>query len=157
MGSSVINRPCSQSRSNAAANGLTTHGAIVAWLKRDFELGHGHATAIAGVVLKAGAPRATADQKLDALFSGKKARWREPCEGLFAKLGVFGPGVAFAAGGTYINLLRDGKRFGIVQPSSADRLDILDVSRPLARGMRWPRIGFVSVILRTSTPNCFPS
>jgi hypothetical protein len=108
----------------AAANGLTTHGAIVAWLKRDFELGHGHATAIAGVVLKAGAPRATKDQKLDALFSGKKARWREPCDALFGKLAAFGPDVAFAAGGTYINLLRDGKKFGIVQPSSAERLDI---------------------------------
>jgi len=108
----------------AAMNRLTTHGELVTWLKREFALGHGHATAIAGVVLKAGAPPATADQKLDALFFGKKARWREPCDGLFARLAAFGPDVAFAAGGTYINLLRGGKKFGIVQPASAHRLDI---------------------------------
>jgi hypothetical protein len=108
----------------AATNGLSTHGQIVAWLKREFALGHGHATAIAGVVLRSEAPRATADQKLDALFAGKKAQWRAPCDGLFAKLAAFGPDVAFAAGGTYINLLRGGKKFGIVQPSSAERLDI---------------------------------
>lgn len=28
------------------------------------------------------------------------------------------------AGGTYINLLREGKKFGILQPSSFERLDI---------------------------------
>jgi hypothetical protein len=31
----------------AAQKGLTKHGEIVAWLKRDFGLGHGHANAIA--------------------------------------------------------------------------------------------------------------
>jgi len=38
----------------AAKNGSTKHGEIVTWLKRDFALGHGHATAIAAVVLKSG-------------------------------------------------------------------------------------------------------
>jgi Domain of unknown function (DUF4287)/Domain of unknown function (DUF5655) len=108
----------------AARNGLTKHGEIVNWLKSDFALGHGHATAIAGVVVKSGAPKATAEQKLDALFSGKKASWREPCDRLLTEIARFGPDVAVAAGGTYINLLRGEKKFGIVQPSSADRLDI---------------------------------
>ena len=35
----------------ASQKGLTRHGELVAWLKADFGLGHGHATAIAGVVL----------------------------------------------------------------------------------------------------------
>jgi hypothetical protein len=108
----------------AARNGLTKHGEIVTWLKSDFALGHGHATAIASVVLKSGAPKATAEQKPDALFSGKKASWREPCDKLITQIGKFGPDVAVAAGGTYINLLRAQKKFGILQPSSADRLDI---------------------------------
>jgi hypothetical protein len=34
----------------AAKKGRTTHGEIVAWLKSDFALGHGHATAIAAVL-----------------------------------------------------------------------------------------------------------
>jgi hypothetical protein len=108
----------------AAKSGLTKHGEIVTWLKRDFALGHGHATAIAGVVLKAGAPKAAPEDKLAALFSGRKADWHAPCAKLIAQIVKFGSDVTVAAGGTYINLLRGGKKFGIIQPSSADRLDI---------------------------------
>jgi hypothetical protein len=56
----------------AGKKGWTTHREIVAWLKSDFALGHGHATAIAGVLLKSGARKASPVQKMDALFSGKK-------------------------------------------------------------------------------------
>jgi hypothetical protein len=80
----------------ADRNGLTKHGEIVTWLKSDVALGHGHATAIASVVLKSGAPKATAEQKPDALFSGKKASWREPCDKLITQIGKFGPDVARA-------------------------------------------------------------
>jgi hypothetical protein len=62
----------------AAGKGLTKHGETVAWLKNDFTLGHGHATAIAGVILKAGLPKPSQDQKLEALFAGKKQHWRAP-------------------------------------------------------------------------------
>jgi hypothetical protein len=41
----------------AAQIRLTKHGEIVSWLKSNFALGHGHATAMAGVVLKVGAPQ----------------------------------------------------------------------------------------------------
>jgi hypothetical protein len=108
----------------AAKSGLTKHGEIVTWLKSDFALGHGHATAIAGVVLKSGAPKAAPQDKLAALFSGRKADWHTPCDKLIAQIVKFGSDVTVAAGGTYINLLRGGKKFGIIQPSSADRLDI---------------------------------
>ena len=56
----------------AADKGLTKHGDIVKWLKSDFDLGHGHATAIAGILMKQGAPRSSSDEKIDALFRGKK-------------------------------------------------------------------------------------
>jgi hypothetical protein len=108
----------------AAQKKLTKHGEIVSWLKSSFALGHGHATAMAGVVLKAGSPKASKEEKLTALFSGKKTGWREPCDKLMAKVRKFGPDVTIAAGGTYINLLRTTKKFGIIQPSAADRLDI---------------------------------
>jgi hypothetical protein len=107
----------------ASQKGLAKHGDLVKWLKSDFSLGHGHATAIAGVVLKNGVTKAAPD-KLAALFSGKKACWRRPCDKLMAQIGKFGSGVSVAAGGTYINLLREGKKFAIIQPSSSERLDI---------------------------------
>lgn len=103
---------------------LATHGDIVKWLKADFDLGHGHATAIAGVILKQGVPKASKDEKFNSLFKGKKERWREPCERLIDKLNGFGSDVDARPGGTYISLLRDDKKFGILQPASADRLDI---------------------------------
>lgn len=107
-----------------AEKGLSRHGEIVAWLKNDFALGHGHATAIAGVILKVGLPNPSQDQKLAALFSGKKQRWRAAADKLINQILQFGGDVGVAAGGTYINLLRARKKFGIIQPSSAERLDI---------------------------------
>ena len=108
----------------ATQKGLAKHGDIVKWLKADFELGHGHATAIAGVLMKQGAPKATTEDKFGALFSGKKQRWRKPCDHLIEEIRKFGSDFHANPGGTYINLLRDGKKLAILQPSSADRLDI---------------------------------
>jgi hypothetical protein len=108
----------------AAEKGLSRHGETVAWLKNDFALGHGHATAIAGVILKAGLPKSSQDQKLEALFAGKKQHWRGPAGQLIERILQFGDDVSVAAGGTYVNLLRAQKKFGILQPSSAERLDI---------------------------------
>src|ERR1700733_3826659 len=93
----------------AAKNRLTKHGEIVSWLKSNFALGHGHATAMAGVVLKAGSPKTSKEEKLPALFSGKKAGWRDPCDKLIAQVRTFGPDVTIAVGGTYISLLRATK------------------------------------------------
>jgi len=108
----------------AAEKGLSKHGETVAWLKNDFALGHGHATAIAGVILKASLSKPSQDQKLEALFAGKKQRWRASAGNLMDQIAKFGDDVSVAAGGTYINLLRSQKKFGILQPSSAERLDI---------------------------------
>jgi hypothetical protein len=108
----------------AGQKGLTKHGEIVAWLKKDFELGHGHATAIAGVILKGGKPPRSAATKLDDLFSGTKASWRKPTDALVTKIAKFGPDVEAVANSTYVNLLCAKKKFGILQPASASRLDI---------------------------------
>jgi hypothetical protein len=108
----------------ASQKGLDKHGDIVKWLKSEFLLGHGHATAIAAVVMKKGTPKASADEKLGALFGGSKQRWRQPCENVISKMKEFGPDADVGVGGTYITLLRKGKKFAILQPSSSDRLDI---------------------------------
>ena len=108
----------------ALQKGLNKHGDIVKWLKTEFSLGHGHATAIAGVVMKKGGPKASADEKLGALFGGSKQHWRQPCDKVIGKIKEFGSDAEVGAGGTYISLLRTGKKFAILQPSSSDRLDI---------------------------------
>ena len=121
------------------------------------------ANAIAGVVLRIGAPKTTTEDKTSALFAGKKQRWRQPCESLIAKVKKFAPGVAVAVGGTYVSLVREGKKFAILQPSSADRLDIgiklkgerLNApSKPRENGTQWLPIARKFAKRKTSTKNC---
>ena len=55
----------------------TKAGDVVAWLADDYGLGRGHAMAIVRLLKdEAGAP-STQDDKVDAVFSGGRARWRE--------------------------------------------------------------------------------
>lgn len=108
----------------AGQKGLTRHGELVAWLKSEFALGHGHATAIAGVVLQSGKPPRNATQKMDELFAGAKGSWRAPSDTLITKIETFGPDIEVSANSTYVSLLRGNRKFGILQPASAARLDI---------------------------------
>jgi hypothetical protein len=108
----------------ARERGLTKHGEIVAWLKQDFALGHGHANAIATVLLKSDSRAASADEKLRTLFSGKKATWLEASVALLERVRAFGNDVDIQANETYVNLLAGKKKFAILQPSSAERLDV---------------------------------
>ena len=94
------------------------------WLKSDFELGHGHANAIAHEIVNADAPKATQDEAIAKLFAGKKEIWRKPYDALAVKLSKFGTDVTVGTTSTYISLLRNGKKFGIVMPSAAERMDI---------------------------------
>jgi hypothetical protein len=108
----------------AAKKGLEKTGEIVTWLKTEFELGHGHATAIAHLLTHADAIKASPEDKVAAHFSGNKSAWRKAYDALEGKLRKFGSDVEIAPNRTYINLCRGAKKFGIVQISSADRIDI---------------------------------
>ena len=108
----------------AAKKGLTKHGEVVAWLKEDFELGHGHANAIAAVLLKPDFKPGASEDALDELFSGTKAHWRKAADKLIEQVSKFGSDVEASANETYVNLLRGKKKFGLIQPSSGARLDI---------------------------------
>jgi hypothetical protein len=111
-------------RKLAAKKKLTEYSEIMVWLKSDFELGHGHANVIAHEIVNADAAVLSREEKVASLFAGKKERWRKPFDELFVKLQKFGDDVTLSTTDTYISLLRNGKKFGIVVPSSADRLDI---------------------------------
>jgi hypothetical protein len=111
-------------RALAAQRGLTNYGEIMAWLKTDFDLGHGHANTIAHLIVHPEARNVRPDERLAKLFAGKKEKWRKPYDALVTELAGFGSDVREAPTNSYISLLRGSNKFGIVQPSSVERLDI---------------------------------
>jgi len=111
-------------RTLAAEKGLVKNGEIVDWLKTDYGLGHGHANAIAHLILRTDETRTGTDDQITAHFAGKKAGWREPYDALAARIMGFGSDVEIAPAKSYINLVRGARKFGIVQISAADRMDI---------------------------------
>jgi len=111
-------------RALAAQKGLTRYGEILAWLKTDLGLGHGHANAIAQLLANADKLQASPDEKLDAHFTGKKARWRAAYDELTAKIQQFGADVKIAPNRTYINVQRGSTKIAVLQVSSAERFDI---------------------------------
>lgn len=107
----------------AAKEGLVKRSDIMAWLKADYGLGHGHANLIAHLIESEGKPKVTADEKIEAHFKGAKAAWRETYEGLLAQVSAFGPDVRVAPTNSYISLLRNDGKFAIVA-TTAERLDL---------------------------------
>jgi hypothetical protein len=110
-------------RELARERGLSKHGEIIAWLKAEYGLGHGHANAVTQMILHADEPKVSRDDKLDAHFAGAKAVWRESYDTLAAEVKRFGDDVGILPVKSYINLQRAGRKFGIVQVTGK-RLDI---------------------------------
>jgi hypothetical protein len=111
-------------RKLAAQKGLTKYSDVMDWLKKDFGLGHGHANAMAQLIVNADKFKASPDTKLDEHFKGDKAKWRKPYDVLAAKLTKLGSDVTLSPNRSYINVQRSGKKFAILDPATADRFDI---------------------------------
>ena len=62
----------------AAEKGLTKYGDIMAWLKAEFGLGHGHANAVTHMVMHGDEPRESDDEGIAKHFTGAKATWTSP-------------------------------------------------------------------------------
>ena len=107
----------------AKKNGLATHRDILTWLKGEYELGHGHATAIAHFILQADKPETSTEEDIARHFSGAKAVWRKAYNELIRQIKHFAPDVQIEPTNTYISLLHANKKFAIVQVT-AHRLDI---------------------------------
>ena len=103
--------------------GLSKPAEIIAWLKKEFDLGHGHSMAIVSLVRGEGQPRRSANDKVADYFSGAKAKWRGAYDRLVHEAMRFGPGVAVAPGATYLSLTKAGRKFAIVQ-AVAERIDL---------------------------------
>ena len=109
----------------ANAQGLAKHGELVAWLKSAHGIGHGYANLVAIRAREAaqGAPPAGSDQQVEAQYAGAKAALRPLYEQLIETVQKFGADVEIAPKKTYVSLRRS-KQFGLIQPSTADRIDI---------------------------------
>jgi CheY-like chemotaxis protein len=128
----------------ARAAGLLEPGVkpaqVVAWLKQEHGLGHGHAMAIVSTIKAHTAPRASVEEKTAAHFAGKKARWRPAYEEIVRALDRFGADTDVLAGKSYLSLRRAGRKFAIVQVT-AERLDVGVKLRGVPAGGRLERSG----------------
>jgi hypothetical protein len=79
--------------------------------------------AIVSLLRSEGQPKRSADDKVEAYFSGAKAKWRGAYDRLLDQVQGFGPDVAAAHGATYLSLVKGGKKFAIVQ-AVGERMDI---------------------------------
>ena len=116
--------------------GLGKHKDLVAHLKSEHGLSHGYANQIALKALASDdAPKAGSDDLVAAQYAGAKAGLKPIHDALAAAVRSFGPDVEFSPKKAYVSLRRS-KQFGLIQPSTATRVDvglILKGVEPLGR------------------------
>ncbi len=101
----------------------TKAGDVVSWLADDYGLGRGHAMAIVRLLKDQSGPATTRDDRVDAVFSGNRERWRSAYDAVLGRAQGWGDDVAVAPTDSYVSLTKGGKKFAIVQPGG-ERLDI---------------------------------
>ena len=119
-------------------SGLAKHGEIVAKLKKDHGIGHGYANLIAhqakgsdSVSVARGGGDLVAEQ-----YARPKAGLRPIYDLLVKKLEAFGKDVELSPKKAYVSLRRS-KQFGLIQPSTATRVDVgLNLKGVAAKGRR---------------------
>lgn len=103
---------------------LGKHGEIVKHLKGDHGMTHGYANLVAHQALGSAATTLKATTDLVATqYSGKKADLRPIYDALVKKIEKLGKDVELAPKKAYVSLRRS-KQFGLVQPSTATRVDL---------------------------------
>lgn len=107
----------------AKQTGGTKHGEIVNALKSAHGLTHGYANLVAHEVLKSAASHADAGDLVEAMHAGKKAGLRPIYDALLKAALGFGKDIEPAPKKAYVSLRRK-KQFAILQPSTADRIDL---------------------------------
>lgn len=106
----------------AKGSGQAKHGQMVAWLKGEQGLTHGYANLVAHKTLASDAGSQEGDDLMAAMFAGPKAAMK-PAYDKAARFVEGLGGVEFAPKKGYVSLRRS-KQFGLLQPSTKDRLDI---------------------------------
>ncbi len=106
------------------ATGQEKHTALRKFYQEEFGLTYGNANALA--ILARDKTKGTAGKEenfLDAQYSGKKEGLRPIYDALAAEVAKFGDDVELAPKRTYVSLRRS-KQFGLIQPSTATRVDV---------------------------------
>lgn len=106
----------------AKGSGQAKHGQLVAWLKGKQGLTHGYANLVAHKALASDAGSQGGDDLMAAMFAGPKAAMKPAYDKAASFVEGLG-GVEFAPKKGYVSLRRS-KQFGLLQPSTKDRLDI---------------------------------
>jgi hypothetical protein len=90
-------------------------GPVLAWLTSEFGLGRGHAMAIYATLKSVVEPKRSDNDRIEEQFSGDRAVWRKSYTQLLSRLKKFGAGVSVDPTDSYISILRDGRKFAILQ------------------------------------------
>ena len=119
-------------------SGLSKHGEIRDYLKRELVLGHGDANALVHAVLKSDGQRAaegkSEDAVLDEIYSGAKAGFRPIHEKLMKEINKFGE-FEIAPKKGYVSLRRK-KQFAMIGPKTNTRFEIGINARDLKKNPR---------------------
>ncbi len=107
---------------DARGSGHERHKPLVDWLKAEHGLGHGHANLVAHKALGSDAGSIGDEALLAAMFAGPKAAVRPIHDAVMALVDRLGA-VELAPKKGYVSLRR-AKQFGLVQPSTATRVDL---------------------------------
>lgn len=131
----------------ARKSGLEKHGQIVAFLKKEHGLTHGYANQIGQHALRSQDAPATGSQELvEAQYGGAKTAVRPIYDALVAAISKFGKDVGFAPKKAYVSLRRS-KQFGLIQPSTASRVDVgLNLKGVPAQGRLEPSGSFNAMV-----------
>ncbi len=117
-------------------SGLGKHGEIVAMLKKEHGVTHGYANLVAHQALGSDAvsvAKGGADLVAEQ-YAGAKAALRPIYDLLAKKVQAFGKDVELSPKKAYVSLRRS-KQFGLVQPSTATRVDVgLNLKGVAAKG-----------------------
>lgn len=119
-------------------SGLTKHGEIRDYLKRELGLGHGDANTLVHVVLQSDGQRAaeskSIDQVLDEIYIGAKAHMRPIHEKLMKEIVKFGE-FEIAPKKGYVSLRRK-KQFSMIGPKTNTRFEVGINARDLKKNAR---------------------
>ncbi len=107
------------------ASGLSKHGELRDFLKRELEMGHGDANLLVHLALKSDGASAAADKSaddvLDEIYSGPKASLRPVHDAVMAAVETLGP-YEMAPKKGYVSLRRK-KQFAMVGPATKTQVE----------------------------------